>query len=269
MNLYGTLDAMKAALGVTSTARDGVYLSHLEGASRRIDLYCGRSFFVAKGDRYFDGPCGPLVYTDDFLSLSALATDSEYDGTYDGEAWVEGVDYVTGPVNSWPKHAIEVHVSGGKRWTPQRRYIKATGLWGYGDGNRATPWDLTTITATVASTDGTTLTLSDDGVVSAGHTLLIEDEQVYVESVATGEATVQRGVNGTTAASHTAAPVYVVRYPAAVERACVTMAISAMSRESKGGMLMERIGDYSYTLAGEASEKDFMQRALMGLVRQV
>ena len=32
---------------------------------------------------------------------------------------------------------------------------------------------------------------------------------------------------------------------------------------------MERIGDYSYTTAGEASEKDFMQRALMGLVRQV
>ena len=54
----------------------------------------------------------------------------------------------------------------------------------------------------MASTDGTTLTLSDDGVVSAGHTLLIEDEQVYVESVATGEATVQRGVNRTTAANH-------------------------------------------------------------------
>ncbi len=269
MNLYATLGALKASLGVTSTARDGVFLSHLAGASRRIDLYCGRVFFVSEGDRYFDGPCGPLVYTDDYLRLDALGTDSELDGTFDGEAWVEGVDYVTSPYNAWPKFGIEVHVAGGKRWTPQRRYIKATGLWGYGDGERATPWDACAVTAAVASTDGTTLTLSADDVVSPGHTLVIEEEQFFVESVGTLSAVVKRGVNGTVAAVHSAAAVSLVRYPAAVERACVTLAIAGAKREGKAGMQTERIGDYSYTLVSEGDEGKFLERALMGLVRPV
>ena len=267
MNLYATLAAMKAALNITTTAQDGVYLSHIEAASRRIDDYCGRVFYVAQGVRYFNGPCGVLAYVDDYCSLSALGMDSDRDGTFDGETWTEGADWVAYPYNTYPKFGIEIHVDGDYGFVKARRYIKATGLWGYGDGLRATPWDLTTITATVASTDGTSLTLSADDVVSPGHTLLIEDEQVYVEAVGTLTATVRRGVNGTTGAIHSAAPVYVVRYPAAVERACVTLAISGAKRESKGGMLMERIGDYSYTMASEANEKDFMQRALMGLVR--
>lgn len=269
MNLYATLGALKASLGVTSTARDAVYLSHLEGASRRIDLYCGRVFFVSQGVRFFDGPCGPLVYTDDYLRLDALGTDSELDGTFDGEAWVEGADYVTSPYNAWPKFGIEVHVAGGKRWTPQRRYIKATGLWGYGDGERATPWDLTAVLASVGSLEGTELILSVDGVVSPGHTLVIEDEQVFVESVGTLTAVVKRGVNGTTAAVHSAAAVSLVRYPASVERACVTLAIAGASREGKAGMQTERIGDYSYTLTSEGDEGKFLERALIGLTRPI
>lgn len=269
MNLYATLGALKAALSLTGTTRDGVYLSHLEAASRRIDLFCAREFFVRQGVRYFNSPCDVLAYLDDFCSLSALAMDSELDGTFDGETWVEGTDWVAYPYNSMPKFGVELHVAGGFGFVAARRYIKATGLWGYGDGSRATPWDLTTITATVATESGTTLTLSDDGVVSPGHTLVIEDEQVYVESVGELTAVVRRAVNGTTAAVHAAAPVSVVRYPAAVEQACVTLAISAAAREKKGGMQTELIGDYSYTLASEADEGKFMERALVGLTRPV
>ncbi len=269
MNLYATLGALKASLGVTSTARDAVYLSHLEGASRRIDLYCGRVFFVVQGVRYFNAPCGVLAYLDDFCSLSALAMDSELDGTFDGEVWTEGEDWVAVPYNAFPRFGVELHIGGAYAWTAQRRYIKATGLWGYGDGDRATPWDLTTVTATVATESGTVLTLSEDGVVSPGHTLVIESEQVFVESVGTLSAVVKRGVNGTTAAVHAAAAVNVARYPAAVERACVTLAIAGASREGKAGMQTERIGDYSYTLASEADEGKFLERALMGLTRPI
>ena len=101
------------------------------------------------------------------------------------------------------------------------------------------------------------------------HTLLIESEQMYVSAVATGTATVVRGVNGTTAATHSAAAVSVAKYPACVERACVTLAISGLSREGKAGMKTERIGDYSYTIADEGDETKFMERALAGLVRPV
>lgn len=269
MNLYATLQAVKSALNVTSTARDSLYLEHLAAASRKIDLYCGRVFYLTSEARYFNAPCGELAYVDDFCSLSALAMDSELDGTFDGETWTEGDDWVAYPYNTFPKFAVELHVSGDYAFRSQRRYIKATGLWGYGDGLSASPWTATGITATVASTDGTTLTLSADGTVLAGHTLLIESEQVYVESLGTLTATVRRGVNGTTAAIHTAAAVGIAKYPVAVTRACVTLAISGLSRESKGGMKTERIGDYSYTIADEGDEVKFMERALLGLGKLV
>lgn len=269
MNLYATLGALKASLNLTGTTRDGVYLSHLEAASRRIENHCGRVFFVAQGVRYFNARRGVLAYLDDFCSLSTLAMDAELDGTFDGETWVEGTDWVAWPYNTFPKFGVEMHIDGNYCLQQSRRYIKATGLWGYGDGQRAEPWDLTTVTGTVATVGGTTLTLNADGVVSPGHTLVIGTEQLYVEALGTLTATVRRGVNGTTAATHAAAPVSVVRYPAAVERACVTLAIAGANRELKGGIMTERIGDYSYTLATEKQEQDFMARALVGLDRPV
>lgn len=269
MNLYATLTALKSALNVTSTARDSLYLEHLAAASRRIEQHCGRVFYVSNGVRYFNAPCGDLAWLDDFCSLSALAMDSELDGTFDGETWTEGDDWVAFPYNSFPKFGVELHINGDYTFVQARRYIKATGLWGYGDGLSANPWDAKSITGTVASTDGTTLTLSADGTVQAGHTILIGSEQMYVESLGTLSAVVRRGVNGTTAAVHASAAVSLAKYPVAVTRACVTLAISGLSREGKAGMKTERIGDYSYTLADEADEVKFLERALMGLGKLV
>lgn len=269
MNLYATLTALKSALNVTSTARDSLYLEHLAGASRRIEQYCGRVFYLTSGVRYFNGPSGDLAYVDDFCSLSALAMDSELDGTFDGETWMEGDDWVAAPYNSFPKFGVEIHVHGDYSFVSQRRYIKATGQWGYGDGQSASPWDLKTVTVTVASTDGTTVTLSADGTVEAGHTILVGSEQMYVESLGTLSAVVRRGVNGTTATAHAAVALSLAKYPVAVTRACVALAISGLSREGKAGMKTERIGDYSYTLADEADEVKFMERALLGLGKLV
>jgi hypothetical protein len=269
MNVYATLTALKSALNVTSTARDSLYLEHLAAASRRIEQHCGRVFYVSNAVRYFNAPSGDLAYLDDFCSLSALAMDSDLDGTFDGETWVEGTDWVSFPYNSFPKFGVEMHVNGDYGFVEQRRYIKATGIFGYGDGLSASPWDAKMITGTVASTDGTTLTLSADGVVQAGHTILIGTEQLYVESLGTLNAVVRRGVNGTTAAIHAAAAVSLAKYPVAVVRACVTLAISGLSREGKAGMKTERIGDYSYTLSDEGDEMKFLERALMGLGKLV
>ena len=64
--------------------------------------------------------------------------------------------------------------------------------------------------------------------VSAGHTLAIGEEQLYVTGQSgqmEAELTVQRGVNGTAAASHDAgAAVAVYRYPTAVAEACLQLA---------------------------------------------
>jgi len=269
MNLYATLGELKRALSVTSSARDALYLEHLEAASRRIEVFCGREFFLTDAVRYFDSRCNYLVYVDDYVAISALAMDSEADGTYDGETWVQDTDWFAMPYNTWPKFGIELHPNGNFSFGSGRRYIKATGVWGYGDGLSGSPWDVTAITATVADDSGTTLTLSADGVVSPGHTLLVESEQVYVSAVGTLTATVLRGVNGTTAAAHTDAAVGLARYPKQVMRACITLAVAGLKREKNAGFKSERIGDYQYTLADEADEVKFLDRALVGLVKPI
>lgn len=269
MNLYTTLDAVKRAAGATGTSRDTLWMEKILAASRRIDLFTGRAFSVVEATRYFDGACRAEVYVDDYLAISALTTDSELDGTFDGETWVQNTDWVARPYNTWPKFAIELHPAGDYSFFGARRYLKAVGSWGYGDGLRSSPWDLLSVTGTLADASDTSLTLSAAADVEAGMTLKIESEQVYVSAVTTTTATVTRGVNGTTAAAHAAAAIYVGRYPAVVTRACNSLAIGMMARDKHSGYTSEQIGAYRYTLANDAQEDDFLARALNGLVRPI
>ena len=99
--------------------------------------------------------------------------------------------------------------------TPYRLAI--TGSWGYVDDRLP----LTTVGAD-QSNNATTLTVATMAAVSTGQTLWIENEQEFVRSIAAGTppaglATVERGVNGTTAAAHTnTTPIAVADYPADV-----------------------------------------------------
>ena len=125
--------------------------------------------------------------------------------------------------------------------------MKITGLWGYGDGQSATPYTASSVTATVATTTGTTVTVSADDVIEAGHTILVESEQMFVTAVGTGSFTATRGVNGTTAATHTTKTISTYDYPAAIRRATLSEAASAYTQRGDAGITMERQGDYSYT----------------------
>lgn len=269
MNLYATLDAAKSVLGLSATTYDAQLLEHLEDASRRIDTHCGRAFYTEDGTRYFDGRCGTKLYVDDFLSLTEVVTDSERDNTFDGETWTDGDDYVVWPDNRYPKIGLLALPDGSYAWEGYERYVKLVGTWGYGDGKRAQPWDSLTATGTVGTTTGTTLTLSASGEVEAGHTLLCEDEQLYVSAVSGTDATVERGVNGSTAAAHSGAALSIARYPVQVEKATPHIAIALFQRSGKGAYKSERIGDYQYTLATDSDMAEFMHRALLGLVREV
>lgn len=274
MNFYTTVDAVKTVLNASGTALDARLFEHLGEASRRIEQFAGRVFWTEIGSRYFDGRCGSRLYLDDFLSVSAVVVDSEQDNTFDGETWVDGTDFVIWPDNTWPKLGLLALPNGNYAWRDLERNIKVTGTWGYGDGKGASAWSTaavagTAITATVATAGGVTLTLSADGAVEVGHTLLIDDEQLFVTAVGTGEVTVVRGVNGTTAASHAAAGVGIAQYPEAVKHAAATLAIALLARNPKAGYVSERIGDYQYTLATAEQEEAFLGRALYGLVKVV
>lgn len=268
MNLYCTLAAAKRSANESGTSRDVLWLEKIEAASRRIDLFCGRHFFTVSEARYFDGACRPEVWVDDFLSVSALAMDSALDGTFTGETWVEGTDWIARPYNGWPKIGMEMHITGRYLWSDLRRYIKATGVFGYGDGQSASPWVVVAgVTGTLADAADTSMTLSVADLVEAGSTLLIESEQVFVSAVSSTTATVRRGVNGTTAVAHTAAALSLALYPAVVTRACATLAVGYMAGDAHSGYRTERIGDYSYTLDDSNQVEAFLVRALGGLVK--
>jgi len=255
-NCYATLSEVKNELGLTDTdaTRDAIILQMIEDASRDADQYCRRFFYVKSATQYYDvcDPCRVII--DDTLSISTLTTDSECDGTFDGETWTQGdtADYTLWPYNEWPKLWIQPVKQPRYYFQSGRKYVKAVGLFGYGDGLSATPYKSTGLTGTLSDASDTTITASASAasVIYPGNTLLIESEQVFVTDVATTTITVERGVNGTTAAAHAAATMYVYKYPRDVARWVIGKAKELYLSRASGDYQSEMIGQYQYQRAG-------------------
>lgn len=256
MNLYANLGEVKTALRIATsvTTHDAYLLGLIGGASRAVENYCRRHFHTVSEVRYFGVWNTGGVVLDDVLSVSAIGADSEDDGSFDGEAWVEGVDYVLYPRHKWPKWHLKPHKNTYKSLEANDEYLKVTGVWGFGDGTSASPWKSVGSTGTVADGSGTSLTLGTSGVVFAGDTLLIGSEQLYVEEVSGSTATVVRGVNGTTAAAHSAAAAYRGQYPDPVKRFVVALVTEAYSKRTAVGVRQEMLGSHQiiYTDTDEA-----------------
>ena len=68
----------------------------------------------------------------------------------------------------------------------------------------------------------TAFDVGDGTKLAIGQTILIDSEQLYITGIATNNITVTRGVNGTTAASHSnSTDIYIYRYPDAVTQVCL------------------------------------------------
>ena len=91
------------------------------------------------------------------------------------------------------------------------------GKFGYSESSNIVGGE--TVGETFDSSD-TTLTVSDEDALSAGQTLLIESEQLYISKSVAEDLTVVRGVNGTTAVSHASGTaISVVEYPNPIREA--------------------------------------------------
>lgn len=246
-NLYATVAAVKADQGIVVTTHDARIEQLIEAASRECDAFCHRHFYVWQGIRYFNSRACSELIIDDLLSVSALTADSEEDGTFDGETWTLDVDYHLQPDNEWPKCRLILGKAGNYSFADSRRYLKITGMWGYGDGRSATPYVPAGVTGSVGTTTGETLSISAGGVLAQGHTILIGTEQMYVRAVSDGVATVARGVNGTTAATHSTEAVYIYQYPAQLVRFVRWLAGHSYIEQRQAGLLSETIGDHSIT----------------------
>lgn len=200
----------------------------LESASEEIDHTClGRHYHCLEGTYYFDGSGRMFIPSDDILSISAFALDIDGDGTF--ESTLAATEYNMYPLNEYPKIYLKMAMnsSQGGFASGISSGVKITGVFGHGDGQSATPYYDSGITATAATAIATSLALSAEGTIQQGHTIRVESEQMYVTAVTSNggkTATVIRGVNGTTAAAHAAKAVSIYTYPGPVTEATLILA---------------------------------------------
>lgn len=269
-NCYATLDELKSqlSLGSTTAAQNERLLSILEQVSRWLDAQLGRVFFTRIEARYFPARSMTECAVDDLLALTELKTDSVLDGTF-ATTWTTG-DYALAPSNEYPKTKIVARTYGDYRFPYQfADGVKATGTWGYGDGERAAPWDTVTGLAITCGVGDISILAAG---LKAGQTILVNGEQLFVKAVSDTEPvmiTVQRGVNGTTAAAHTNKAVAIAAYPKPISMAAIYYGAEWYGEAGHEGIATERIGvDWNYTRKSADEEDRFFQR-VAGAYRRI
>lgn len=108
-NAYCTLSDLKTSLGIDDIQDDTSLEAAIMAASRMVDDYTGR-FFYKDGTtqtpvtRYYTAHDWWTTNTDDFISISEIATDDNFDQTY-STVWAND-DYMVEPINNprrgWP-----------------------------------------------------------------------------------------------------------------------------------------------------------------------
>ncbi len=243
-NTYVTLDVLKgpSALNITGSSEDGRLLAMAEGVSRLVDRYCNRHFFAVRATRRFDGNGAGRLLLPDLVRVydGGVRTDDGIDGTF-GTTW-DASDYVLLPRNaapdgggaaSRPHTSIEVSRSGGRQvWPAGRGTVQIAGEWGW---QRLLRREGET-TAAVSDAEVREVSVSSGSGASAGHTLLIDEEQLYVRESDGGTLVVDRGVNGTEATAHgTGTAVYVFEYPGPVVEAALLQTVRLWRLTSGAG----------------------------------
>ena len=222
MNAYLTLDLLKNAsvLDITGTGDDARLRGALENVSRQIDRYCNRHFYTAALTQTFDGTGTQRLFVPDLIAVTALKTDDNLDRTFE-TTWA-ATDYLLLPSNADPATAgnqnsrpytqVLVDLDAGTKadWPFGVQMVEIDGDWGWWK-HLATATEVTD-EALDASEVGVDVDTRTD--IEAGHTILIDSEQMYIKSYSSNTLTVVRGVNGTTAATHdTATAISIYEYP--------------------------------------------------------
>jgi len=136
-NGYATLAQLKSSLTITDTSDDALLELAITSTSRMIDDFTGR-FFYANGTvnspviRYYT-PLDPWsLAVDDYVSISAIATDDNFNQTW-STVWATS-DFMEEPINNslrdWPY--TRLLATGRYVWPyylPQA--CKITGVWGW------------------------------------------------------------------------------------------------------------------------------------------
>ena len=165
----------------------------------------------------FDGNGDAVLFLPDLVSVSRLRTRAP---GADADAWSDwpAGAYLLYPLDAAPTQPggrpytrIAAAARAGRRFPVGRAAVSITGVWGYGSVRQDTGLRIAAGAALTA--DATTIAAAPaNTAVSAGHTIRIDAEDLYVTAAAvdrtadTTTLTAIRGVNGATAAPHDAGP---------------------------------------------------------------
>ena len=264
---YASIADIKGVLGITATTDDTTIRKIAESASRSIDNYCNRIFVTQTATKYFDG--ATVLWLPDLLSITTLKTDEDGNATFENTlATTDYLTYRTGledSLNTFPITRVEISENSDYSSFASgiRKGVEIVGIWGYGDGISATPY-ISDTTITEDLTAGESLIdVTSVTNLSAGQLILIGSEQYYIYSISTLTLTVEAGVNGTTEATHSSgATISIYQYPSDIRQACIDLSVALYQNRSKQGLQSERLGDYSYTVAGTSLGKSMVESIL-------
>lgn len=217
-------------LASTVTAKDDKLDQCIARASRFIENYTGRRFIPWTGTKEFDyqGP-SDIFLGEDLLSVTSLVHN-------DGVDTIAAADYFLYPLNALdedrPYLNIEVLLTDDYLVydDTHQSAIAITAKWGYCEIKR----ECVSLVNDAAFSDVvTSFTADDGGDLEIGQTILIDTEQMFITNIVTNTISVERGMNGTTAAAHVNdSIIYILEPPEEIRDACEIIAARLFFRSS-------------------------------------
>jgi hypothetical protein len=274
---YATADDLRDYLAGTSyssgwTSDAASIRRILEASSRRIDDYCGGGTFGPQTQtRYYDIGFGTLRNSPQYQTTTGTAdvamgnstagvipldnwiisptTVTAYGATdrATSETLTEGYnnDFFLMPYNSTPKTILKLNEDTTKGLDSGQQTLSIVGSWGY----TADTVSVTTSDA-IGSTTGTSASVTSAANLGPAQTILIDSEQLYITSISGNTLTVERGVNGSTAATHSGgASLYRYDYPELVVQACLDLSKIVFRDRDLGTVTTIGAGEGSITSA--------------------
>jgi len=138
-NGYCTLAEVKSALRVTDSIDDSLIENAIEGASRRIDGYCGRWFYKTASTAVPIYPYDQflVIFPADLASTTVtIKSDTAGNGTY-ATTLTQGTDYILEPTDAplRGRPYQRARMLGGKTFslevTPSFPTVQCTAEWGW------------------------------------------------------------------------------------------------------------------------------------------
>tara|TARA_Y100001951_G_C11297545_1_gene276738 strand:- start:6371 stop:7297 length:927 start_codon:yes stop_codon:yes gene_type:complete len=277
-HLYANVNDFKAYLAGTDHVTDwdtdvAPITRVINAASQRIDNYMGRSFGVRTETHTYDIGRGALrtdaltpsgneiIDFPDYWSsklsgagiirladwLVSATTVTAYTGTARGASATlsEGIsnDFLLEPYNTSPKTLIKLQEETTKSFDAGQQTLTILGEWGWQNDKSS----ISTVDA-IGSTSSTSVSVSSGSTTYVGDTIVVDTEQMYVSAVSGNNLTVIRGVNGTTAATHSGgATYYRWIYPEDVSQAALDIARTYWRSRDAGLTTMIGSGEMAMT----------------------